>query len=399
MPILLLFLLLFLPLPAEEKKKICLNMIVKDEKPVITRCLASVKPIIDYWVIVDTGSTDGTQEVIKEFMKDIPGELHERPWKNFEHNRNEALALAKDKADYLLIMDADDRLEYEPDFRIPSLTAGSYRLWIQYGDTSYQRNQIIQSSLPWKWVGVLHEVLTCDASHIEQMMDGVKYVVSCDGSRSRNPNKFSKDAEILEQALQNEPNNTRYMFYLAQSYRDGGQYDKALEWYRKRIEKGGWAEEVFFSMLQVALIERTLGRSEETVIDSLLRAHRYRPHRAEPVYYLAEIYRSQGRHDLCYTLIKSRDFIHRPPSKDVLFTQDWMDDYGLLFELSISAFYIGRFQESIDVCDTLLEIKDLPKEIRDQTELNRLYPMTELNKQARLREKLLDHVELISQNP
>lgn len=115
------------------KKTICLNMIVKDEEPVITRCLGSVKPIIDYWVIVDTGSSDKTKEVIREFMKDIPGELHERPWKNFEHNRNEALELAKGKADYLLIMDADDHLQFDPSFKLPVMNLDSYRMWIKYG--------------------------------------------------------------------------------------------------------------------------------------------------------------------------------------------------------------------------------------------------------------------------
>ena len=393
MRFLLLFLVLFLPLSAEEKKKICLNMIVKNEKPVITRCLASVKPIIDYWVIVDTGSTDGTQDVIRDFMKDIPGELHERPWKNFEHNRNEALDLAKDKADYLLIMDADDRLEFEPNFALPSLTSGAYRLWIKFGSMSYQRDQLIQTKLPWKWVGVLHEVLTCDAPHSAQTLDGVKYVVSCDGARSRDPKKFIKDAEVLEEALAKDPSNSRYIFYLAQSYRDAGQYDKALEWYKKRIEKGGWPEEVFFSMLQVAQLEQALGRPEEIVIDSLLRAHRYRPHRAEPIYDLAVIYRGQNRHDLTYALIKSREFIVRPHSKDILFVQDWIEDYGLLFELSIASFYVGKYQESIDACDKLLEIKDLPKSWRDQTELNRLYPLTKLNEQERSRERVAEQVQ------
>jgi glycosyltransferase involved in cell wall biosynthesis len=108
------------------KKTICLNMIVKNESHVIERCLESVKKIIDYWVIVDTGSEDGTQEIIKQVLKDIPGELHERPWINFEYNRNEALSLALDKADYIFFIVADDRLIFGEDFALPELEAEGY---------------------------------------------------------------------------------------------------------------------------------------------------------------------------------------------------------------------------------------------------------------------------------
>ncbi|EHP44847.1 family 2 glycosyl transferase, partial [Cupriavidus basilensis OR16] len=95
--------------------RICLNMIVKNEAPVIARCLASVKPWIDRWVIVDTGSTDGTQALVREVMGKLPGTLHERPWIDFAHNRNEALALARACSegharadDYVLFIDADE---------------------------------------------------------------------------------------------------------------------------------------------------------------------------------------------------------------------------------------------------------------------------------------------------
>ena len=95
---------------------VCLNMIVKNEAGVIRRCLDSVRPFIHHWVIVDTGSTDGTQKLIREYLADVPGELHERPWKNFGHNRSEALALARGKSDYILVIDADEELVASPGF-------------------------------------------------------------------------------------------------------------------------------------------------------------------------------------------------------------------------------------------------------------------------------------------
>ena len=89
---------------------ICLNMIVKDERHVIGRCLESVKGLIDHGVIVDTGSTDGTPEFITETLAGIPGELHHRPWRDFGTNRSEALELARGTADFMLIIDADEQL-------------------------------------------------------------------------------------------------------------------------------------------------------------------------------------------------------------------------------------------------------------------------------------------------
>src|SRR5262245_60818994 len=89
---------------------VCLNMIAKNEAPVIARCLASARPFIDHWIIVDTGSTDGTQQRVRECLQGIPGELHERPWRDFSHNRNQALELAGGAADYLLFIDADELL-------------------------------------------------------------------------------------------------------------------------------------------------------------------------------------------------------------------------------------------------------------------------------------------------
>ena len=109
-----------------NKKTICLNMIVRNESQVIRRCLVSIKQLIDYWVIVDTGSNDGTQAIILDFLSDIPGELHERSWVSFAFNRNEALALAKNKGDYLLFIDADDWLEMPSSFVWPELNKDRY---------------------------------------------------------------------------------------------------------------------------------------------------------------------------------------------------------------------------------------------------------------------------------
>src|SRR5262245_53632420 len=108
--------------------RVCLNMIVKNEAPVIRRCLESVLPFIDRWVVVDTGSTDGTQALVRESLSSKPGELHERPWKSFGHNRNEALQLASSGSDYLFFIDADEQLSLPPGRERGALGADGYYL-------------------------------------------------------------------------------------------------------------------------------------------------------------------------------------------------------------------------------------------------------------------------------
>src|ERR1700752_3099780 len=119
--------------PATARPAICLNMIVRNEAHIVHEVLDAVAPYIASWVIVDTGSDDGTQDFIRNHMAGlgIPGELHERPWRNFAHNRSEALTLAQGRGDYIWIMDADDTLAGTPDFT--RLDGDIYSLRYQLG--------------------------------------------------------------------------------------------------------------------------------------------------------------------------------------------------------------------------------------------------------------------------
>jgi glycosyltransferase involved in cell wall biosynthesis len=362
----------------QPKQKICLNMIVKDESKVIRRCLDSVKELVDYWVIVDTGSQDGTQSIIKNHLKGIPGELHERVWRNFGENRSEAFNLARGKGDYILFMDADDVLEFKGAKQFPYLTKDLYHMWRGAEGFSYQKPQIAKANLPWKWIGVTHEYLGCDEFYTSDILQNVRYVSKDGGASSYDPNKFLKNVALLEAGLKKEPKNERYAFYLAESYRDAGEKGKALEWYQKRVKMGGWDEEVFWAKLQIASLMRDLDFSPVIVTEAFLDAHRFRPHRVEPIYYLAEMHNQQGNHSKAYEYLKARNFIPKPPEKDLLFNSDWMEEYGLLFQLSICSYYVGNYQESLDACDKLLTMKKMPEAWLKQAEANRGFPIAKL---------------------
>jgi len=139
--------------------RICLSMIVKDDAHRLTTCLTSVRPFVDRWTIVDTGSTDGTQSVIRELLRDTPGELVERPWVDAAHNRNEALDLCRasehaEPGDYALVIDADDRVRNLPQDLV--LEADGYTLSVMDGATRSPRLAVVALDLPWRWQGVAH---------------------------------------------------------------------------------------------------------------------------------------------------------------------------------------------------------------------------------------------------
>lgn len=362
-----------------KKQTICLNMIVKNEAHVIRRCLDSVKDLIDYWVIMDTGSKDGTQDIIKAHMKGIPGELHERPWINWGETRTEALQFAKGKADYILFMDADDILEYEGK-KLPELTEDLYCMWRGDRNFSYLNPQVAKDNKPWKWIGVTHEYLGCDEPYTQGTLETIKYTTLNDGAtRSFDPGKYRKNVDLLEEGLKKEPNNIRYAFYLAESYHDSGERAKALQWYQKRVNMGGWEEEIFWSKLRIAHILKELGLPDSIVIEAYKDALGFRPHRVEPYYHLAEIFNHQGNYSQAYAYLKAYEFAAQPDKKDALFNVDWIKEYGMLFQLTISAYYVGHYEEALKACDQLLENKNLPESWRSLAEANREFPLKKIS--------------------
>jgi FkbM family methyltransferase len=341
---------------------LCLSMIVKNEAPVIGRCLASVRPLVDHWLIVDTGSTDGTQAVIRAAMEGLPGELVERPWVDFAHNRSEALALARPHADYTLIIDADDTLEAPEGFTIPLLTAGGYTLQIADVGMTYSRTQIVRNDLPWRYEGVLHEYLTCEGEPDSGGVDGLTMRRNHDGARRKDPQTYRRDAAILEEALTGETKPflvSRYRFYLAQSYRDCGMASEALENYLARADLGFWIEEVFVALLNAARLQEQLNQRDEDVLATYRRAADAAPTRAEALHGAARYCRMQDRFEDGYRFAALGAAITTP--SDGLFVEPWIYAYGLLDELAVNGYWAGRYRESLDAALRGLESGQVPE--------------------------------------
>ncbi len=358
----------FLSATSMGSPRICLNMIVKDESPVIQRCLASVKPWIDHWVIVDTGSSDGTQDLVRAAVAGVPGSLHERRWRDFAHNRNEALALARAHADYVLLIDADEQLIVPAGFQWPSLASDGYLLECVLNGWSYGRNSLIATRLDWRWVGVLHEFLTCDVPHRWELLPGPKIDVGRDGARARDPSTYLKDVDILRKALEQEPGNTRYTFYLAQTYRDAGLIEESVRCYQQRVALEGWDEERWFAAFQVAVLGERLQWPTEDVQQAYLAAYALRPSRAEPLCELARCLRLRGDRTSAFLYAARAAAMRAPP--DVLFVDTSVYAWRALDELASTAWYAGARDEGRQAVARLLAEQRFPASERERIEAN-----------------------------
>jgi glycosyltransferase involved in cell wall biosynthesis len=365
----------------DRDQTICLSMIVKDEAPVIERCLASVRPLIDCWVIADTGSSDGTQAIIRDALGDLPGVLIERPWVDFAHNRNEALEAARGRGDYTLLIDADETLERADAFALPRLEADSYDLEVCYDGTTYRRKQLVRSSLPWRYTGVLHEYIHCELARTEAFLPGLRTRVRHDGARGRDLLTYRRDALVLERALLDEPGNARNVFYLAQSYRDADDPELALRHYRRRAALGGWDEEVWYSLYQAARLEERLGKPWPEVLAAYLAAFQQHPDRAEPLYHIGMHYQAARQYHAAH-LFFARALQNVRPTRNRLFVETPIYDYLLPMEYAVACFYVGDHATAIAANDGLLQGGRLPDDLVEQVIKNRQFSIDALESEA-----------------
>jgi tetratricopeptide (TPR) repeat protein len=346
-------------------------MIVRNEAAVIERCLRSVRPHVQGWAIADTGSTDGTQDIIRRMMADLPGELIERPWVDFATNRNQALELARKYGDYALIIDADEVLEADPGFSWGgALGEPGYLLEFVYGPTRYRRTALPKLDADWRWEGVLHESLVRPQLTDVPVLPGLRIHVHSDGVRSRLPpeEKFGRDAEVLRRALDADPDNTRYAFYLAQSLRDAGQWHEAIAAYEKRAAMGGWDEEVYYSRLQAATLRERTGGAYAQVVVAYLDAIDHSPLRAEALCDFARYLRQNKRYALARQFAQAASRLQVPPG--VLILDSTVYEWRARDELAVACFLLGDGSESARLWSELLADKRLPVAERERIQSN-----------------------------
>lgn len=335
---------------------IALAMIVRDEADVIGRCLDSVVGLCDSYVIVDTGSVDDTRQIIE--AHDLPGIIYDRPWVDFGTNRTELMQLAHGKADWLLLLDADMTVAHDGP---PGLLGRDSFMLRHAQDPEYWVKRLVSGNRLWRFVGATHEYITTSGREFCSRLHTI--TVHHHGDGGHRPEKFERDFKLLTAQLERDPDDARTVFYLANTLRDLDRDDEAIKRYRQRADMGGWDEEVFYSLYQAG----KLGHDT----DLLWRAWNTRPARAEPLHELVFIFRSRQEWHPAY--VCAREGAEIPLPDDSLFLHRWIYDWGLMFELSIAAWWAGHIDEARHASDYLLEVANLPDGVRKRVIANRAY--------------------------
>ena len=327
--------------------KICLNMIVKNESKIITRLLKSVESLIDSYCICDTGSTDNTIEIIENFFQDknINGTILREPFRDFAYNRTFALQSCYElpNADYILLLDADMVLEINEQIDMEefktTMVADAYYLYQGSPSFFYKNIRLIKKQQDLSYWGVTHEYLNLPKNSTSIIIEKQQFFIRDMGDGGAKQDKFLRDIRLLEQGLIENPNEPRYLFYLANSYRDSEQYEKAIEIYQKRILQEGWYEEVWHSYYSIGNCYESLDDMPNAIYYWLEAFHKDQQ-RIENLYKIIRYYREQKHYKLAYHFYNiAKEEIKGKTKWDHLFLQKSIYDYYLDYEFSIIGYY------------------------------------------------------------
>ncbi len=355
--------------------KLALNFICKDESHIIEKMLSSVKGVADLIVATDTGSTDGTQDLIRNFGKEnnIPTYVFDRPFDDFEKSRNHSMQKLRDVVKELgwdankvhgFWIDCDETLVVDPKFDKNQFTNDLYMINTYIGQMKYTRNTFFRVSLPFKWYGPVHEFIICDKKDITSgLATGVHVDVKMEGNswKGNIAAKYKSHAFVLEKYLDENRQDPRWIFYLAQSYHDSASVPdnleenherlrRSLKYYRERTERlDGYAEEIYYAQFRIGTIMRTLEEPWNLTHQELLKAYAMDSMRGESIKMIVDYYLQMSEWNLAYLYTKfAKENFHgkNPYPHRLLFVDEALYVWKFAEAHAAACFYTGRKDEA-----------------------------------------------------
>ncbi len=365
--------------------KLALNFICKNESHVIGKMLESCKTMTDLIVVNDTGSTDGTQDIIRKFGEEnnIPTYVFERPFDDFEKSRNHAMQKLRDVVQELgwnpdqvhgYWFDCDETLIIDPKFNKNQFTKDLYMINTFIGQMKYTRNTFFKVSKPFRWYGPIHEFIVCDDKNITSgLAENIHVDVKMTGASWQGDisTKYKSHAFVLEKYIDNDRKDPRWIFYTAQSYHDSASVPdsreeneerlrRSLKYYRERVSRtDGYAEEIYYSQFRVGTIMRNLEEPWNLTHQELLKAYSIDPMRGESIKIIIDYYLQIGEWHMAYLYTKfAKVNFHgkNPYPQRLLFVDEALYIWKFAEAHAAACFYTGRMDEAKATYQEMLHI-------------------------------------------
>ncbi len=346
-------------------------IMVKNEVTVIVDTL---QPYVDggvkYFLVFDTGSTDGTQDVTREFFKKhgiTNGYVAESSFIDFASSRNQALDLTEEifpEVTFMIMPDAEwyirnvtGLLQFCVEHAFDHNSC--YSIAIRSSTLEFYTARLIRTGRGVRFVGCVHEYVSGLAGENVPHTVYFDWRVTSKGYE-KSAERWKRDRELLLKSHEEDPNNIRTVFYLAQVYECLGDYENAYKYYKKRADMQGWDEENFMTQFRLGNVAQRLPSDNFSGICSLalkhyLEAYAMRPQRAEPLIKIARYYLNKNQMHLAY-LFAARAVQIPYPEKDILFVEKWMYDFERYDILGISAWYVGEYEIGEWAVEKALEV-------------------------------------------
>ena len=381
--------------------KLILNTIVKDESHCILTMLKSALQISDAIVIADTGSTDGTQEMIRKFGEEnnIPTYVFERPFDDFEKSRNFGMEKAREVVKELgwnvndcwtWWCDADETIVVDSKFNKKQFVNDLYMINTYIGQMKYTRNTFARISKPFRFYGPIHEFIVCDEQNITSgLATNIHVDVKMIGASWQGdiPTKYKNHAFVLEKYIDVNRQDPRWIFYTAQSYHDSASIPdnkeeneerlrRALKYYKERVSRpDGYPEELFYAQYRIGTIMRSIEDPWNLVHQECLKAYNMDPIRGESIKTIIDYYLQVNEWNMAYLYTKfAKVNFHgkNPYPTRLLFVDEALYIWKFAESHAAACFYTGRMDEAKATFNEISNISKISPQYFTQEDMAKL---------------------------
>lgn len=340
-----------------------LTMIVKDADDVIERTLSSIKPYIDRWYILDTGSTDRTKDIIHKVMDGVEGKLYEEPFTDFSSARNSILDKAGTECKYVIMLDDSYELAGGGDILRNTLKTGefnAYHISIRAGPQIFSKLCVLKTESNLRYKYRVHETINVKSSkQMNPEVDIIEHIPERHKQRSKDRMPMDIQKQLLD--LNDYPNDPRVVYYIAQSYSVLEDWDRAEEWYTRRTYLfGGHPDDLYNAYYKLGLIQQTI-RKSDSCVKNYMKASQIQPLRAEPYYSLSDWY-YESNPVLSYFMADAGSKLPRPVATlyySVIY------DVGIDHQLVKTCYKVGKRDQGIEAFKRLE--KNYPEFLKSDT--------------------------------